>query len=78
MIYLYGIDHKKSMEQCEKMIAFYEENLEDNVVISHTRSTRELMNAYEGTLDFPRRNFCGGWEDVRIGLKVTARQHLIM
>lgn len=39
MIYLYGIDHKKSMEQCEKMIAFYEENLEDNVVISHTRST---------------------------------------
>ena len=57
MIYLYGIDHKKSMEQCEKMIAFYEENLEDNVVISLTRSTRELMNAYEGTLDFSTEEF---------------------
>lgn len=79
MIYLYGIDHKKSMEQCEKMIAFYEENLEDNVVISHTRSTRELMNAYEGTLDFSTEEFLwwmGGRADWFKGYSQTALNYV--
>jgi len=79
MIYLYGIDHKKSMEQCEKMIAFYEENLEDNVVISHTRSTRELVNAYEGTLDFSTEEFLwwmGGRADWFKGYSQTALNYV--
>ena len=79
MIYLYGIDHKKSMEQCEKMIAFYEENLEDNVVISHTRSTRELMNAYEGTLDFSTEEvlwWMGGRADWFKGYSQTALNYV--
>ena len=80
MIYLYGIDHGCTMAHCEKMISFFEGNLEDNVVISHTRSTKELMNAYESVTDLSTEEFLwwmGGRADWFKGYSQTALNYVI-
>lgn len=62
------------------MMRLFEGNLEDNVVISHTRSTKELMNAYESVTDLSTEEFLwwmGGRADWFKGYSQTALNYVI-
>jgi hypothetical protein len=47
IIFLYGLEHRLSYEECLQMISVFEDNLEQDMVISHTRTTKELQASFE-------------------------------
>ncbi|MCM1159527.1 MAG: hypothetical protein NC300_12650 [Bacteroidales bacterium] len=57
MIYLYGIENAMTFEQCQQMIDFFEKNLTIDMEISHTRSTKQMMQQYEQKKCLPANEF---------------------
>lgn len=57
IIYLYGFEHSLSQEECEEMIAEYEEALDPGVSFDQTHSTHELRQQYQTSRRLPRKEF---------------------
>ncbi len=46
-LFLYGLYHHLSYEECLKMADAFEENRKENIVFSGTKSTKELLASFE-------------------------------
>lgn len=57
MVFLYGLEHDVSYENCLKMIDIFEENLDNEILFSKTHSTRELFTQYQKTKDMDMQAF---------------------
>lgn len=63
ILYLYGFEHGMSQEECEEMVAQYEECLDSDVFFCQTHSTHELRQQYMVKRNLPKGEFLTWMKD---------------
>lgn len=56
-LFLYGLGHHLSYEDCLKMAAVFEGNMEEDLVFSGTKSTKELLASFEEHKELGKEEF---------------------
>lgn len=57
MIFLYGIDNKLTYEDCEQMIAMFEESMGEDISFDGIHPTDEMWSLYEAKMNLPKEKF---------------------
>lgn len=56
-LFLYGLEHHLSYDDCLKMAAVFEENMEEELVFSGTKSTKDLLVSFEQHKELGKEEF---------------------